>query len=175
MPNRSGPYKNSIWERDSRYVLDRASLSAKELETIARLSEVDVAKKQVPPVPALSLLAISSAAKKVIATRHVKIEDVQEYLDRTLIHHGAGIATVICMLAVESNGRFPPMDRKFAAGLRAREVISAAEEKHLTAKKSMHFCRTYVEKVIPAWRESRRTRTPMQADNYWGRGGVDEV
>ena len=47
----SRPYRRSIWRHDDRYDIDPSSLSASEVATLCRLSSVDAAKKQVPPVP----------------------------------------------------------------------------------------------------------------------------
>ncbi len=169
----SSPYKNNIWSRDERYDFNRSSLSANDYETIRRLSTVDVAKKQIPPVPTLGLLAIDKAIKRLLLVNPATLEDVQEFLETTIHIHGAGIPTLICMLAVESKGLYPPMDRKFALGMCAKEVISASELTILCGKTPSRFTKIYFCKVIPAWRKSLKTRSPEQADNYWGRLGGD--
>lgn len=169
----SSPYKNNIWSRDERYDFDRSSLSAKDYETIRRLSAVDVAKKQIPPVPTLGLLAIGKAIKRLLLVNPATLVDVQEYLEATIHIHGAGIPTLICMLAVESKGLYPPMDSKFASGMFAKGVISASERTILCGKNPSRFSMIYVSKVIPAWRKSLKSRSPEQADNYWGRLGGD--
>jgi len=175
MPKLSSPYKNNIWQRDPRYDLDRSSLSAEDFETISRLGSVDIAKKQIPPVPGMALLEIYRSIKQLPAANVARAEHLHGFLVATLPFHGAGIPTLICMLAVESKGDYPPMDRKFSSGLRAQGVITGAEEKQLNGKAPMPFSRIYVAKVIPAWLQSLKTRTAEQADSYWGRGGVDET
>ena len=63
----SRPYRRSIWRHDPRYDVDHSVLSASEVATICRLSSVDAAKKQVPPVPPKGLLAIAKAARALPA------------------------------------------------------------------------------------------------------------
>jgi len=99
--------------------------------------------------------------------------NVEHYLHQGLTHLGAGIRVLICMLAVESRGSYPPMDRKFAAGLRACKKVSKAELTVLLGKNVTKFAHIYVTKVIPAWSKTRKSRSPEEADNYWGRGGRD--
>lgn len=169
------PFKNSIWSHDERYDFDRSSLSAEDFKTISRLGMVDVAKKQVPPIPTLGLLAIHRAIKSLPDADAVTAAQVCTFLDSTLMIHGAGIPTLICMLAVESGGHYPPMDRKVASGMLAKNVISAADVRRLCGKVPMTFSEVYVAKVIPAWLESLIGRSPEEADNYWGNGGRDET
>jgi hypothetical protein len=169
----SSPYKNNIWKRDPRYDIDCASLSKKEFDIICRLGAVDIAKKQVPPVPSMELLKIYKAIKLLPPAKTATSTDIQNYLDNTINAYGAGIPTLICMLAVESNGDYPPMDSKFAAGFLAKGIITEAEERKLNSKLIANFCPIYVKRIVPAWLKSRKTRTAEQADNYWGRGGKD--
>jgi len=57
------PYRRSIWDIDIRYHVEHSSLSKADSETINRLSSVDAAKKQVPPIPGMCFLKISQSAK----------------------------------------------------------------------------------------------------------------
>lgn len=174
MAKSARPYRRSIWNTDPRYELDYSSLTEADVKTISKLAWVDAAKKNAPPIAAKSLLQISKAAKAIPSPKDVKAKEIEQYLQGGLDHLGAGIPTLICMLAVESNGDYPPIDRKFAAGMKRGKKISANEVGHLVAKDIVKFAKVYVEKVIPAWRESRKGRSPEQADNFWGRGGRDD-
>ena len=123
----SRPYRRSIWRHDPRYDVDPSALSASEVATICRLSSVDAAKKQVPAIPPNGLLAIAKAARALPAVGRVSANQICKFLESTVSIHGAGIPTVVCMLAVESEGAYPPMDRRVVAGLRKLGHISKAD------------------------------------------------
>lgn len=167
------PYKKSIWDQDLRYAVADVKIGKRERQVIARLMSVDAAKKNTPPIPIQGLLTISVLArampKAALATR----TNVESYIANASAVHGAGIPTVICMLAVESNGDYPPMDEKFSAGLNKKGIISDSESRSLNGSSQKRFAKIYVEKVIPAWMDSLKDRTAQEADNYWGRGGND--
>ncbi|HEY0680875.1 MAG TPA: hypothetical protein VGD45_00950 [Steroidobacter sp.] len=57
------PYRRGIWKIDPRYRVAHESLAARQLDAIFRLSSVDVAKKQVPPIAPGDLLRISELRK----------------------------------------------------------------------------------------------------------------
>jgi hypothetical protein len=166
------PYRRSIWRHDERYDVDYAALSAGQVATICRLSSVDAAKKQVPPIPAGELLAISKAARALPPARQVTAKHILQFLQITLSIHGAGIPTVICMLAVESEGTYPPFDRKVLAGLRKLRHINATDTKRLESGEPHEFAETYVAKVVPAWIEERKTRSAADVDDRWGSAGT---
>ena len=169
MKKKGSPYRRGIWKIDRRYRIAHSSLSESQLEAIFRLSSVDAAKKQIPPIAPADLLRIAERAGALPRARVATSEDIQDYLLESKCL-GAGIATLICMLAVESRGDYPPIDWKFAAGMRAKNKISDREVRALTGKGISAFADAYVSKVIPAWRQSRKTRSPEEADCYWGRG-----
>jgi hypothetical protein len=168
MKTTTQPYKRSIWNHDARYDLPPGGFSAQESAIIARLMSVDAAKKQVPPVPPTQLLQISALAKQLPPAGTATSTDIEGFLSTRHQFFGAGIAVMVCMLSVESAGDYPPMDRKFAAGMRARGKITQAQESALCGASDPEFAAIYMEKVVPAWHESRLTRTPKEADDYWG-------
>ena len=165
----ASPYRRGIWKIDRRYRIAHASLSARQLECIVRLSSVDAAKKQIPAIAPGDLLKIAELAEALPRARLAKSEAIEAYLREGSTCRGAGIATLICMLAVESAGDYPPIDRKFAAGMRARSKISEGDFNALTGRSHSAFAVAYVSKVIPAWQQSRKTRSAEEADCYWGR------
>ena len=118
---KKSPYRNSIWNLDDRYAIDDILIGEAERQIISRLMSVDSAKTNTPPVPIKSLLKISAKAKRLPAAKKATTKRVAAFLESTLTLRGAGITTLICMLAVETNGRYPPMDRKFAQGLRKKK------------------------------------------------------
>ena len=132
-------------------------------------SLVDAAKKQIPAIAPGDLLKIAELAEALPRADVAKSEAVEAYLREGSTCRGAGIATLICMLAVESAGDYPPIDRKFASGMRARSKISEGDFRALTGTSRSAFAVAYVSKVIPAWQQSRKTRSAEEADCYWGR------
>jgi len=174
MAQSKAPYRKSIWDTDGAYKLSGVVLDDEALKIIERLSSVDAAKKNVRPIPVASLLQISSEARKMPKAKDATIKDIENYLHTLDNIRGAGIPTLICMLSVESNGDYSPINRKFDLGLYRRRKISKRELKELNRKVINKFSEIYVAKVDPAWHESRSTRTPKEGDNYWGRGGKDE-
>lgn len=174
--DKGSPYRRGsrgIWNIDPRYRVAHSSLTKSQLEAIFRLSSVDAAKKQIPPVAPGDLLRIAELSHALPRAVTAKSEDIEQYLRQGSAFLGAGIATLICMLAVESAGDYPPIDRKFAAGMRAKSKISDLELKALTGKGHSRFAVAYVKKVIPAWRQSRGTRSAQEADWYWGRAASE--
>ena len=149
------------------------ALTDVELKSISRLAWVDAAKKNAPPIAATNLLAISKTAREMPSAASAEPRDVIHYLSRGSNYLGAGILVLICMLAVETDGDYPPMDRKFASGLRAQKKISLKDLERLNGKNLTEFAKVYVHKVIPAWCETRKGRSPEEADRFWGCGGTD--
>ncbi len=168
----SRPYRRSIWRHDKRYDVDYAALSASEVATICRLSSVDAAKKQVPPIPPNGLLAIAKAARALPAVGRVSANQIQKFLEDTVSVHGAGIPTVVCMLAVESEGSYPPMDRRVVAGLRKLGYIGKADADKLESAELAEFAVVYVRKVIPAWIKERKSQSAEAVDYGWGSAGL---
>jgi hypothetical protein len=168
----SRPYRRSIWRHDSRYDVDPSALSASEVATICRLSSVDAAKKQVPPVPPKGLLAIARAARALPAVGRVSAKQIHKFLEETMSIHGAGIPTVVCMLAVESDGSYPPMDRRVVAGLRKLGRISKADADKLESGDPAAFAQVYVRKVVPAWIKERKSQSAEAVDHGWGLVGL---
>jgi hypothetical protein len=168
----SRPYRRSIWGHDSRYDVDYAALSAAQAATICRLSSVDAAKKQVPPIPPNGLLTIAKAARELPAVGRVSANQIATFLESTVSIHGAGIPTVVCMLAVESEGAYPPMDRRVIAGLLKLGHIRKVDAERLESGDPVEFAEAYVKKVIPAWIKERKSLSAEAVDHRWGSAGL---
>jgi len=166
------PYRRSIWRHDERYDIDHVALSASEVATICRLSSVDASKKQVPPIPPKGLLAIAKAARLLPPVGRVSANQICKFLESTVSIHGAGIPTVVCMLAVESEGAYPPMDRRVVAGLRRLKRIGQADADKLESGDLAEFAQVYVRKVIPAWIKARKSQSAEAVDHGWGAAGL---
>lgn len=164
-------YRRSIWCHDANYDFSPESWSRDDLAAIARLASVEAAKKRIQPIPIRSLLAISKSAKQMPAASDATEEQLAAFLTEGKRHQGAGVVTLICMLSVETNGDYAPIDRKFVAGLIAKDKISKCERKSLLSSDICAFARAYLKRVIPAWHESRANRLPFEADKFWGGGG----
>jgi hypothetical protein len=167
----NGPYRRGIWTHDERYDVDYSALNAAQIKTICRLSSVDAAKKQVPPIPPLGLLAISKAARALPPAGRVSSNRIRQFLENPVEIQGAGIPTVICMLAVERRGSYPPIDRKVVAGLRVLRYIGKADADKLESGDPVDFADVYVAKVIPAWIKERKTRSAEAVDHRWASAG----
>lgn len=175
MQSPTRPYKRSIWRHDERYGIEYGRLGASDFETIARLASVDAAKKQIPPIPARQLLDISRLAKGMPPTADVTADQIAQFLLSGKDFHGAGVATLICMLSVESEGAYAPMDRKVAAGLKALGKITQMEQEQLTGGHIRDFASVYASKVIPYWAELRQSLSAEDADNMLGAAGTQSA
>ena len=159
-------YRKSIWRHNKRYDIDHRQLQPQDFEVIGRLLWVNAAKMQATPIPPHNLLGISKAAKSMPPIKKATTANVANYIKNCRCP-GGGIKTLMCMLAVETEGKYPPMDRKFAAGLLARKKVTPKEFMSLESNNPDEFAEIYVRKVIPAWIAARRTRSPKAADNYF--------
>ncbi|MDP1790297.1 MAG: hypothetical protein Q8L12_06935 [Methylibium sp.] len=164
-------YRRSIWCHDANYDFAPESWSPDDMAAISRLASVEAAKKRIQPIPINSLLAISRSAKQMPAASDATEEELVDFLTEGKAHQGAGVVTLICMLSVETNGDYAPIDRKVAAGLLAQGNISEGERTSLLSSDVWGFSKAYLKRVIPAWHESRINRLPFEADNFWGGGG----
>lgn len=169
------PYRTSIWDwkTDTNYSVTEETFNQESCEIISRLAFVDAAKKNVPPIAINDLLRISNKAKELPESIKATAVDIQNYLDNTKNIKGAGTPTLICMLAIETGGDYAPIDRKFVSGLVSKNIITKSDRRNLMKGSAAAFSNIYIDKVLPAWRESKKHRTPKEADCYWGNGGKD--
>src|SRR4051812_1782406 len=125
-----GTYQGrGIWAgSDPRYEIDRVALTGPERTALSRLEAVDRAKKRSTMLSPIDLLKIDAAIRLMPPAAGATVEDIARYLQSTLSLQGAGAATVICMLAVQTSGDYAPIDRKVLAGFAAKEMLTRAEE-----------------------------------------------
>ena len=102
----------------------------------------------------------------------VSTKQITQFLEDTVSIHGAGIPTVVCMLAVVSDGAYPPMDRRVVAGLRRLKYIGKSDADALESGEPAEFAEAYVAKVIPAWIKERKTLSAEAVDHRWGSAGL---
>lgn len=129
-------------------------------------------KKQVPSIPPKGLLAIAQAARSLPPVDRVSAMQVIQFLEGTLSIDGAGIPSVVCMLAVVSDGAYPPMDRRVVAGLRTLGHIGQLDVDKLESGEPEEFGEVYVNKVIPAWVKARKSKSAEDVDHAWGAAGM---
>jgi hypothetical protein len=161
------PAKNSIWRPREIYSIDRRSFSDLDFQAISRLLSVNAAKMNATPIPPRQLLEIALAVKNLPKPNTLNVNQLIKFLTLGLKHDGAGIPTLMCMLAVERKGMFPPMDRFFAAGLLVKRKVTECQFKQLNSKSPSVFSPVYVNNVIPAWTEAKKTRSNQAADDWF--------
>ena len=122
-----------------------------------------------PPVTPDSLLTILKCIREVPSK--ATADDINKYLDTCTEIKGVRIPTLICMLAREKRGRFPPIDKKIIAGLKKLKKIDNKTANILASNHNAEFSKCYVKKVIPAWEDLRKKMNPKEADEYLMKAG----
>jgi hypothetical protein len=97
--------------------------------------------------------------------------DIAKMVDAPILHVN-GDDPEVCMLAVESDGSYPPMDRRVVAGLRKLGRISKADADKLESGDPAAFAQVYVRKVVPAWIKERKSQSAEAVDHGWGLVGL---
>jgi hypothetical protein len=165
------PFRNSIWTRTDKYHF--GSCTDQEFDAIAKIYELWAAKLNIafPSLDVCRKLAAEAATfieQSSTADQGQMIVHLKQYLDRAVLLPGVGIITAICLLAIWSDGRFAPIDWKVASGMRKLGILSAKDEKTLSGKSHALIAHIYVIKVLSAWTEETKWRTPKEVDDYWG-------
>ncbi|MBB5503237.1 hypothetical protein [Paraburkholderia sp. MM5384-R2] len=165
------PFRRSIWKRTDNYLF--STCSAEDLEGVSRVYDVISAKLRIPfPSAAVCKELLAQIAALPDNPASLAPEELgkalEKYLRATKKMRGVGIPVAICMLAVEKQGAYAPMDDKDAAGLLRLEEISEEQAQSLTGYGVKAFVHAYVYSVLPAWQEQLKERTPDQADAFWG-------
>jgi hypothetical protein len=143
--------------------------TAADLKLIATLQGIEAAKKRTPPIPIAQLSELSKQLRFRPSLKGLDASTFAAYLKELRVY-GCGIKTAVCMLAVISNGAFPPMDDKLAAGLRKHGWIEPHEAKALNGASVNKFSTAYIERVFPRWRAARsRGDKPSKIDARWAR------
>lgn len=165
------PFRRSIWCHDRRYDVDPSKWSTEDLNLISRLTSVEAAKKQIPPIAPSDLIQLAELARAMPKSIDVQRSELERFLQATSKLRGAGIITSICMLSVLTDGDYAPMDRKIAAGFFAKQKITQEQCSSLLGSNCHRFCDAYVQSVLPAWRGTLKSMSAHEADNYWGSAG----
>ena len=126
-------YKRSIWEKREQYLIDRDTMSAEDLEIISIIQTIESAKKRTPSIPIEAMLKLHENCMALEDNLTISSAEFKSFLSQNDIL-GAGIKTIICILAVLTNGKFPPLDIKIASAAKQKGYITEQEEKNLKDK-----------------------------------------
>jgi hypothetical protein len=168
----TSPFRNSIWPSTDKYQF--RSCTNEEFDAVAKIFGLWAAKLNIA-FPSLDVCRkLATEAASVIELASTADQDrmitlLEQYLARTKLLPDVGITTAICLLAIWSDGRFAPIDRKVASGMRNLGILSANEEKTLGGNSFARIAHVYVMKVLPAWVKETKRLTPKEVDDHWGR------
>ena len=162
-------YKRSIWKKRDQYSIDRDTMSAEDLEIISIIQTIESAKKRTPSMPIEAMLKLYNNCKELEDNPAISSSDFQSFLSQNDIV-GAGVKTIICILAVLTNGQFPPLDIKIASAAKQKGYISEQEEKDLNGSSLNKISDIYINKITPRWRDELSKAPSAEAlDQEWGR------
>jgi hypothetical protein len=169
----SQAYRRSIWKQDQRYQIDVDHVSTEALNKIGIVQSIEAAKKQTPPIPFRQILEIVSSIERLPDSAEITVADFEVAL-RKMDSWGAGLKTLICILSVLTNGRYPPLDRKIAKAARLKGIINDIEERALNATRPKKVAEIYVTKLVPRWLfELQNAASAESLDNEWARLAED--
>lgn len=165
-------FRRSIWEQNQHYKTKHTRINPDLIPIIDVIQSVEAAKKRTPPIPLNGLIKIAELSKSLPAPSKVTVGQFKRLLD-DLDCYGAGVKTIIAIIARVSEGEYPPIDEKIAAGLRMMGVITEREEVSLNRNSHAMIASIYVSKVLPKWREElAKRKSPKDIiDEEWARGG----
>ena len=163
------PFRRSIWATNTHYSADTEIVSPDRAADLVLLRQVEAAKKRTPPTPASALVCVASAFRDLLSKDE---PDHPEHFKTALClartQYGLGIRTAIAMLAVLSNGDFPPIDEQTSRGLEAMGIITAGQRTALLGNSIERFCEVYLGPVLRQWRIARQElRKPKDIDESW--------
>ena len=167
MARKKSAYRRSIWNFDERYTIDKPLLDAELLKRISLVQSVEAAKKQTPPIPITDILKLIEIADNLPEPSKITTDTFKDQLSKVECW-GAGIKTVICVLAVLTNGSYPPLDKKIAKAARLKQLINTDEEKAINGISHKTIAKIYVEKILPKWTEELESQSAQQVDEEWG-------
>lgn len=156
--------RNSIWKNDGTYPIGPNAFLGGLSESAWRLAWVNLAKLRIPPAD-FSLLPDIALAITCVPEQATE-EEIVEFLLKAKGWKGVGVRMAICMLARETNGRFPPIDEKIVPGMRAwsgyghgRTAMSPENETALLTssfakQKLTAFSKVYLGPGLNIWREA---------------------
>lgn len=167
--NKKTEFRRSIWEQNQHYKTKHSKINFDLIPIIDTIQSVEAAKKRTPPIPLNELVKIAEISKNLPPPSKITVKQFKELLN-TFDCYGAGIKTIIAIIARVSKGKYPPIDKKILAGLRRGDVITEEEETALNGNTRRKIASIYVEKVLPKWRrELAKGKLPKDIDEEWAR------
>ena len=163
------PYRRSIWESRDSYAWKGGPLSSEEVEAIASLQNVESAKKRIPPISVSGLLKIAKILEQFPEPEDVTPKSFEHSIREMTNVPGAGIKTVIAFLAVNKNGKYPPLDRKVITALELQGYLSQDDGALLNGNTRSEISSIYINKVLPIWIDRITNSNPQDVDEEWGR------
>lgn len=161
-------YRRSIWDFDDRYAIEEDRVSPTLLQQIGLVQSIEAAKKRTPPIPIGSIIQMIRKIENLPDSSQITQEQFEKAI-KDLDCWGARTKTVICILSVLKNGRFPPLDWKIARAARLKKLINENEERSLNGNSNKKISEIYVNKVLPQWLEELNvTKNAKELDNNWG-------
>jgi len=161
------PFRRTIWKYDERYRIDCLNLPSDQIEAIARIQSIDAAKKRTPPIPVADAIKMFNLLEQVPKDCILNPKEFHQLVSK-MDSWGAGIKTTVCIIAVMTDGRYPPLDKKIVHGARIRGIITAEEEKVLNGANLRSISEVYINKLVPLWtRDVERIRDPERVDKEW--------
>lgn len=165
------PFRRSIWdeEENSAYKTEYQKIDPNLIPIIDRIQKVEAAKKQVPPIPLANLIKIARLSENLPPSTEITVDRFEELLNK-LRCYGAGIKTIIAIIAKLSEGEYPPIDGNTLAGLHKKKIITYEELKSCNGRSRSKVAHIYVNKILPEWKKERdKGRLPKEIDEEWAR------
>lgn len=167
-------FRRRIWEQNQHYKTKHTRINPDLIPIIDVIQSVEAAKKRTPPIPLSGLVKIAELSKTLPDPTKVTVAQFKRLLDG-LDCFGAGVKTIIAIIARVSEGKYPPIDEKIAAGLRMMGVITEREESSLNRNSLARIASIYVNKILPKWREELASgKSPKDIDEEWARVGESQ-
>lgn len=171
------PYRRSIWDIDGRYAVELDGVSSDLLKKIALGQSIESAKKRTPPIPIADLVRIIQSIEELPSPNVVTVQQFQAFLEAAKTIWGAGVKTIICMLAVFTEGTYPPLDSKIALAAKVLGYLDAPELKAINGASTQRIADIYVNRLLPAWSGELQASklSPRDLDNEWGRKANEAI
>ena len=161
-------FRRSIWQQDERYKFRSETFFPDLLCKVCRVQSIEAAKKRTPPIPIPSIVRIIEVVEGLPDAADVTAEQFEEAL-KEMNCYGAGLKTLICIVAVMKHGQYPPLDERIAKAARLKNAVTVAEEHELNGRNRTRMAQIYVSKLLPKWLEELEHESSAEAlDNSWG-------
>ena len=136
------------------------------------IQSIEAAKKRIPPIPFVQFPRLIDKLKSHPNPSTLKPDEFARYLEGIRTIYGVGIKVAVCMLAVLSKGRFPPIDEKVVKGLVNLQLVTREDGRILNGQNVQAFSKVFVRQVHRHWRRALSDgKTPEEIDKEWTDAG----